>query len=136
MLFPSLKQLGCTASNLVFWFAGQDSADASRSLEAVGVAVRGGVGLDHLEEGDGGVRERRLPAVDEAEHALDLEFLDGDADQGAGRDLVLHREAGDEGDPVAHLNEPFDGVERGEFNRHIQRSAMPAEGLDHLLALG
>jgi hypothetical protein len=105
-------------------------------LKAVGFSVGGGVGLDDLEEGERGVGEAGLAAVDEAEFALDLKLLDTDADEGAGGELVFDGEAGDEGDAVAHLDEAFDGIEGGEFDSHVERGFVAAEGLDDLLALG
>ena len=101
----------------------------------VGVAVAGGVGLNHFQEGEGGVGELGLTAIDEAELAFDLKLTHADADEGTAGELILHREPRNEGDAIAHFHEAFDGLKRGKLNIHVEWRAMFTEGLNHLLAL-
>ncbi len=95
-----------------------------------------GVGFDDGEEVAGGVGERGLAAVDEAELALHLELWDGDGGEGTGGELIFYGEAGNQGDAVAAFDEALDGFEGGEFDLHLQRRAVALKGGDDLLAHG
>src|SRR6266478_355821 len=52
------------------------------------------------------------------------------------RQFILHADLGNERPPVAHADKARDGLQGGQFHVHVQRSLVPAEGFDHLLAVG
>src|SRR5260221_11015603 len=75
-------------------------------------------------------------AVDEAELALELQCADGNADKFSASQFGFDADLGDQRDAVAHGDELFDGLQRGEFEVHVERGFVRLEKLDHFLAVG
>ncbi len=89
--------------------------------------------LNSFKKGDCRMRQAGLSAMNDANATLDGELRNGDPNQTAARELGSDTEARHQGDAAAHLNEALDGLERGEFDAHVQRGFVLFEGLHDLL---
>ena len=95
-----------------------------------------GMFFNNLQEGTGGVAESSLAAEDQTQFALQLQLRDGDRDQSAAGQLGFHREPGNERDAVAQLHEAFDGLQRRQFDFHLERRAAALKGGEHFFTQG
>ncbi len=80
----------------------------------------GGIFMEEVEEGFGGVAEGAAGGVDEANVALDLEFLNADFLEGAGGEFMFDAHFGEEGDAFVALDEEANGFDGGHFDVHIE----------------
>ncbi len=91
------------------------------ALEAVAAFAFQGHGFGYFQECAGGVRQVRVFAVDEAKLSLQLQFAHRDSYQFSSAQFGLDADLRDQRDSMSHGDELLDGLQRGQFQVHVQR---------------
>jgi hypothetical protein len=82
---------------------------------------------DRLEKRSRRIAQCGLAAVNEPQDTLDLQFFDHNLHQVAGFQLMSDGQVRDESDAVPHGDEPLNGLDRRQFDGHVQGRAVPLE---------
>src|SRR5205823_13227914 len=106
------------------------------ALEAVAAAMSMGDGFGDLQERTACMRERASLAMDQAQLAVDAQFLHGNAHQVAAGNFVFHADFGQECDTVSQCDKAFNRLQSGQFDPHVQGWLVFFECLDHLFSVG
>src|SRR5580765_849875 len=89
----------------------------------------------YLQEGASGMRERGLLPVDEAKLALEVQLTHWNADQFPATDFVFHADRRHHRHAIAHAYKTFDGLQSWQFDVHVQRGFVLAEGFDDFVTI-
>src|SRR6266496_521561 len=84
----------------------------------------------NLEEGASGMGQGRGFAIDQAQLAMDPEFLDWNAHQFAAGEFIFNADFRKESDAIAEGNKTFDRLQSGKLDSHVQWSLIFFECLD------
>src|SRR5437588_1628113 len=73
--------------------------------------------------------------MNQAQLAMDAQFLHRNTDQVAAGNFVFNADFGQEGDAISQRHKAFNGLQGGQFDSHVQGSFVFFEGLNDLVAI-